>query len=426
MNNHQSSPRVSVCISSYNHARFLPIVLDSVLAQTFKDFEIVLVDDGSSDDSLKIALDYCARHPSIMRVLTHPNRSNRGISATANLAFQESKAEYLAWQSSDDVWYPQKLEWQVAFLEKHPKVGFVYGLAHIVDGMGQRMPGTFGTDVACQSDPVATLIQENVIPAMMVLFRRQCLEDTGLLDETLVYSDWELWIRMMAHWDAGFIDAPVGMYRVHGSNTSVGIEPKVNLEYRRDAFKALRRKASGIGGVFNRLRLQALIDLQLAYILFCLGEKIAATQSLMSALETDATLQTDPGYIANWLKARQYGGLKPLLAKNSGGDFNSWMLENLPSTISASSLSRLRKKVDGLRFSQAAFDSYHTKDLARTRRMALHCLKSDPCWLVDRALLSMLTETVIGPRFMTEVRRLKRRLLKGRVDVQTSTQLEST
>jgi glycosyltransferase involved in cell wall biosynthesis len=87
-------PRVSVCVPSYNHARYLPDTIESVLGQTYRDFEVVVVDDGSTDDSLAIAESYAARHPDRVRVFTHPGRRNLGISETVNLAARLSRGEF--------------------------------------------------------------------------------------------------------------------------------------------------------------------------------------------------------------------------------------------------------------------------------------------------------------------------------------------
>jgi len=119
-------PKVSICIPSYNHARFLPAAIESALAQTHKNIEIVIVDDGSTDNSLKIAGSYASKYPSIVFLHTHPGHCNRGISATMNLAAQKSTGEYWSTIGSDDVLYSNKTERQVAYLDKHPNVAWVY------------------------------------------------------------------------------------------------------------------------------------------------------------------------------------------------------------------------------------------------------------------------------------------------------------
>src|ERR1039457_2785079 len=141
-----TSPIVSVCVASYNHARFLPAMLDGILSQTFRDFEIVAVDDGSTDNSLEVLHGYADRNPEIMRVYTHPGARNLGISATLNLGFEKSRGKYWCPHASDDVSYPDRLERQVAFLDGHPDVGWVYGIADLIDDYGASLGGQFGSD----------------------------------------------------------------------------------------------------------------------------------------------------------------------------------------------------------------------------------------------------------------------------------------
>src|SRR5512136_490019 len=104
---------VSVCITSYNHARYLPQTIDSVLAQTWQNLEIIIVDDGSADNSHELLLDYQQQHPDKIRYYWHAGHANRGISASCNLALEKAQGEYFAWLGSDDYWLPHKLARQL-------------------------------------------------------------------------------------------------------------------------------------------------------------------------------------------------------------------------------------------------------------------------------------------------------------------------
>lgn len=122
-------PCVSVIIIAYNGEAFLSQAIDSVLAQTFQDFELLVVDDGSTDRTRQIADAY--RMTRRVRVLSHPDGGNRGMSAARNLGLSQARGEFIAFLDADDVWAPEKLEQQVVILRAEPEVGLVYGRALI-------------------------------------------------------------------------------------------------------------------------------------------------------------------------------------------------------------------------------------------------------------------------------------------------------
>jgi glycosyltransferase involved in cell wall biosynthesis len=120
------TPVVSAIVPFFNAQRFLGVAIKSVLAQTFGDWELLLVDDGSSDAGSDIARDYANRDRRI-RVLQHHGHENRGTSASRNLAFREARGELIAPLDADDIWEPPKLEEQLAIMRSHPAVSVVYG-----------------------------------------------------------------------------------------------------------------------------------------------------------------------------------------------------------------------------------------------------------------------------------------------------------
>jgi glycosyltransferase involved in cell wall biosynthesis len=120
-------PRVSVVTIFLNAEKFMIESIESVLAQTFDDWEYLLVDDGSNDSSSATAKDYARRYPGKIYYLEHDGHTNRGMSAARNLGIQHARGEYIAFIDSDDVWATSKLADQVAFLDTHPDVGMVCG-----------------------------------------------------------------------------------------------------------------------------------------------------------------------------------------------------------------------------------------------------------------------------------------------------------
>jgi glycosyltransferase involved in cell wall biosynthesis len=129
MGNQKNSTRVSVITPFLNAERFIDEAIQSVLAQTYADWELLLIDDGSTDASTAIARRYAEVDPERIRYLAHPSGENLGASATRNLGIAYARGEYLALLDSDDVWLPHKLEEQVRLLDAHPEAGAVYGPA---------------------------------------------------------------------------------------------------------------------------------------------------------------------------------------------------------------------------------------------------------------------------------------------------------
>ena len=122
-----TEPRVSVICIFLNEEKFLAEAIESVLAQEFEDWELLLVDDGSTDGSTRIALDYAARHRGRIVYLEHPGHVNRGMSASRNLGLAGARGEFVAVLDGDDCWLPGKLAGQVALFDADPEIGMVSG-----------------------------------------------------------------------------------------------------------------------------------------------------------------------------------------------------------------------------------------------------------------------------------------------------------
>lgn len=123
----RGSPLVSVIIPIFDAEPFLADAIESVFAQTYDAWELLLVDDGSTDRSVEIAMGYERRHPDRVRYLEHEGHANRGASVSRNLGIRHAKGAYIAFLDADDAWLPHKLEEQVGILDAHPRAGMVYG-----------------------------------------------------------------------------------------------------------------------------------------------------------------------------------------------------------------------------------------------------------------------------------------------------------
>jgi glycosyltransferase involved in cell wall biosynthesis len=122
-----SKSLVSSVMPFLNAEKFIEEAIESVFAQTYENWELLLVDDGSTDDSIQIALRSAERYAEKVRYLEHPGHRNRGLSASRNLGISQAKGEYISFLDADDVWFPHTLEQQLAILSSHPEAGMIYG-----------------------------------------------------------------------------------------------------------------------------------------------------------------------------------------------------------------------------------------------------------------------------------------------------------
>lgn len=335
-----SNPKVSVCIATYQHARFLPACLNSILAQTFQDFEIIIVNDGSTDNTHEILLEHQKRFPDKIHYYWHTGFVNKGISISTNLAMQKSCGDYIAWIGSDDIWLPHKLELQVNQLTTNPHLGFSYSYAQHINEDGVMLPGLVGTDITSDLNPLGRIIQYCHPPVMTIMFHRNRLDDIGLYDENLIYGDWDWLIRLMAHWEAGFINQPLALYRLHSHNISKGIDPQIDLKRIIDFTQAIQEKSAKVGGALLLPRNQALVSIQLAFLHFCQGKIIEAQQYLLNAFLQDHSLYSDQDFMVEWLSA-----WKPAFYTLSHAHFGLWVVENLPEDMPVATRNELTKKI---------------------------------------------------------------------------------
>lgn len=215
-------PRVSILLTCYNHLRFLAAAYQGVLDQTFSDYEIVAVDDGSTDGTRE----WLSARPEPIRLIF--NEANLGTYATLNAGLAAAKGEFIAVLNDDDLWAPQKLEKQLELLARHSGVGLVHTGGHFIDGQGERMDGSpLGFDFPSEEsdDILLSLLYMNKIIASAALVRTECFAQLGGFNESYFGSgDWEMWLRIARQWEIGFVPEPLTYYRVHGTNASHRLE----------------------------------------------------------------------------------------------------------------------------------------------------------------------------------------------------------
>lgn len=205
-----STPAVSVIVPAYNVARFIGETLDSVFAQTFTDYEVIVVNDGSPDtEQLETVL---APYADRIRYI---KQENRGLSGARNTGVREARADLVALLDSDDAWEPNYLAIQVEIMRRDPTIDVLYPDAYIF-GEGVR-PGEKFTDKSASEGAVTfeSLVQQKCNVMVSATARRSALTNVGLFDETLRSSeDFDMWLRIVkAGGRIAYHDQPLARYR---------------------------------------------------------------------------------------------------------------------------------------------------------------------------------------------------------------------
>jgi len=197
--------KVSIILPTYNRAHTLRRSLESVLNQTYKNFEVILVDDGSTDNTKELVESYQDD-----RIKYYHAGLNKGAAAARNYGLERANCDYIAFQDSDDIWHADKLEKQMKVLTEAPKeVGFVYH--KIMYDMGNNycaiLPSEEVEVEQKNGNIYAQMLYDNLVPCPAILMKRSCLEKAGGFDEELkALEDYDFALKMAKCMDAAFID----------------------------------------------------------------------------------------------------------------------------------------------------------------------------------------------------------------------------
>jgi glycosyltransferase involved in cell wall biosynthesis len=208
------SPTVSIILPTFNRLQFLRPAIDSVFAQTFDDWELIIADDGSSDETRQ----YLRTLDDPPRVRVIWLRPTGKPSVARNAALREARGEYVAFLDSDDVWLPKKLEIQLASLRRHETRKWSYTRFVLVDGSGHPTVSAHSRSWSAPSGWILEkmLKDEVVVVLSSVVVLRQVLEQSGAFDEELfMCEDDELWFRLAAHSEIDGVDEPLTLKRRH-------------------------------------------------------------------------------------------------------------------------------------------------------------------------------------------------------------------
>jgi len=210
-------PRISIVLATHNQARWLPETITSVRAQTLTDWELLVVDDGSTDDTAEVA----ARAGADTRIRYLPG-ARRERAAARNRGIAAAKSNLVAFLDGDDLWHPEKLARQTAALDAAPDAALCYTVARYVDATGARL-GIRRPPVLLEGEIFPALMRANRMILASVLVRQSALDEAGAFDERLPAfgcEDWDLWLRIARFFPVVAVRDELTYYRRHAGNTA--------------------------------------------------------------------------------------------------------------------------------------------------------------------------------------------------------------
>lgn len=232
-------PLVTVTICTYNGDRYLASTLDSVLGQTYRNMEVVIVDDGSRDNTLSIIKQYADRDPRIRWFA----RENAGLAATRNFAFAQAKGSWIAIIDQDDLCYPERLEKQIAIAQERPSAGLIFCGTDYIDETG-RVIGNHLSSFKLPKSVIPRRSASNLllrqgcyVDSEACFIRHSTIDQIGPLDESLRYAcDYEYFIRAGFEVDFAYTPEILAAWRIHANQ-----ETRTNLGRFNEIRSVLRR-----------------------------------------------------------------------------------------------------------------------------------------------------------------------------------------
>jgi glycosyltransferase involved in cell wall biosynthesis len=310
------APRISVIVPAFNAGRTIDTALRSVFAQTYRDFEIIVVDDGSSDDTAERVVAWGDR-------VTLRRQANAGPAAARNHAMRHARGELIAFLDADDVWLPSKLERQVAYFDSFPETGLLHTDAVTTKAtlsvILETPERTNHPLVAPKNSYCAIFHCEYFVKTLTAMVPRAVIDDVGMFDERREYhiEDWDLWLRIAAKYPVGYLPDTLAIHRPDG-----GMSSNVEKTFRGQKLviqKALplcatacaRHRDDPAACLSTR---EHLLHSQLGYERFWRGQAPAAREAYRQAVAIDpgdarargyvAASYVAPSFVARWRRRR--------------------------------------------------------------------------------------------------------------------------
>lgn len=339
-------PHVSIVIPTYNHARFVGDAIECALAQQYDDFEVIVVDDGSTDETAAVLSAYEDR-------IVHIHQQNAGLSAARNHGLAVARGELILFLDADDLIPSGKLAAQAHHLQTHPELGLTYSAWQHVAADGQR--AVREVHPRREGSVLRALLLREFVPAVgSVLVRRRCIEEVGPFDQSLrAAEDVDLWTRIaQAGYRFGYQDEILFYYRDVPGSMSRNLANQLHYELRRiDKFFAMPSLQAGVAAM--RGLAEAAIYFEYASRWLAAGDEAAAKRCLEAALAAGPELAADEDWVIGWLSGSVVGR-----DSDRQEDILSMLVSMLPGSVARRE--NILRRALGRAHADAIFHAYET------------------------------------------------------------------
>jgi glycosyltransferase involved in cell wall biosynthesis len=214
-------PKVSVIIPTYNRGKFIGAAVQSVLDQTFQDFEVIVVDDGSTDQTADIVQAFFSEK------VQYVYQPNCGRSNARNHAIEMAKGRYITFLDSDDLYLPNKLALQIDYMDAHPEIGMVYTSAHCIDENGVRTKDEYKATISGWIYKHIAFFVPVTITLPTVMVRKEVFDKVGGFDESMArFEDTDMWRRISKYYQINALQEQTCLLRTHTDNALAAQHPE--------------------------------------------------------------------------------------------------------------------------------------------------------------------------------------------------------
>ncbi len=370
---------VSVIIPAYNQEHFIEEAVQSALMQTYANVEVIVIDDGSSDDTReKIAALTDTR-------IRYYWQQNKGLSAARNTGIRLARGEFLTFLDSDDRFLPEKIARLCRVMIDNPHLGFTAGQAILIDENGRRIPRKFESVLPARPQD---LLLGNPFHVGSVLLRKDWQEKTGFFDENLrSYEDWDYWLRLsLAGCPMEVISEPVSEYRFHtaqmtrnGQQMTAATMAVLEKTFARFDLPTewAQMKASAYANAYLRAAAHHYLALDFS----------SAREHLIKAIDLNPDLARNGAAAL----AAKIAGWSDLPKSDDPIQFIDSIYSNLPEELS--DLKGNRQTAVARIAVQTAFETFQSGDFLRARKAAIKAIQNNPVYLFNRGIIAILMKS---------------------------------